>query len=160
MAVAPAANEMDANGPECPLAGTKRPTDAGEWLHTVRPQNRRGCEIWRQIVLSSLANRCARDVDGHVNLGARGGLVISRKLDRQQTQDDLATAAGVPPKTIAAFEAEGRAPRGATVEGIQAALEAGGGVYRDRQRRRGDPAIIEKGARPPGQHRAGGRLTL
>lgn len=49
-----------------------------------------------------------------------------RKLDHQQTQDDLATAAGVPSKTIATFEAEGRAPRGATVERIQAALEPAG----------------------------------
>lgn len=45
------------------------------------------------------------------------------------TQDDLAAAAGVATKTIATFEAEGRAPRGATVEKLQAALETAGVVF-------------------------------
>ncbi|CAN7385658.1 helix-turn-helix transcriptional regulator [Devosia sp. LjRoot16] len=45
------------------------------------------------------------------------------------TQDDLATAAEVATKTIATFEAEGRAPRGATVEKLQAALESVGVVF-------------------------------
>jgi transcriptional regulator with XRE-family HTH domain len=45
------------------------------------------------------------------------------------TQDDLAAAAGVATKTIATFEAEGRAPRDATVEKLQAALVAAGVVF-------------------------------
>lgn len=45
------------------------------------------------------------------------------------TQDDLAIAAGVATKTIATFEAEGSAPRWATVEKLQAALESVGVVF-------------------------------
>lgn len=45
------------------------------------------------------------------------------------TQEDLASRAGVAAKTIASFEAEGRAPREATLEKLEAALERGGVVF-------------------------------
>lgn len=45
------------------------------------------------------------------------------------TQEELASAAGVATKTIASFESEGRAPRGATLAKLQVALEEAGVVF-------------------------------
>lgn len=45
------------------------------------------------------------------------------------TQEELASRAGVAAKTIASFEAEGRAPREATLVKLQATLERDGVVF-------------------------------
>ena len=45
------------------------------------------------------------------------------------TQEELASRAGVAAKTIVSFEAEGRAPREATLVKLQATLERDGVVF-------------------------------
>lgn len=45
------------------------------------------------------------------------------------TQEELASRAGVAAKTIASFEAEGRAPRESTLVKLQATLEGEGVVF-------------------------------
>ena len=52
----------------------------------------------------------------------------------QMNQEDLAKRAGVPRSAVAAFEAEERNPRSATIEKLRTALEDAGATFIETER--------------------------